>query len=117
MKRNEISDINEKIFFQNYENLFNVYATDEGDYYYNINKKVNMPTEIAAVFYDLYTITPGDTWTLLAHNYYGDVRLWWIICAMNTLFNPLLLPPPGEIIRVLTRDVVKQVLSDIRSAK
>jgi len=116
MKRNDIPDINTKIFSQNYENLFNVYEDDDGNYHYNINRKVNIPEELNPESYGDYVLKAGDTWTALAHIYYGDVRLWWIITAANPDQNPVLLPVPGEVIRLLDPEVVQYILSTIRSS-
>ena len=116
MKRNDITDIDVKIFFQNYENLFNVYEDVDGNYFYNINRKVNVPEQLSPDSYEDYVLQVGDTWTTLAHLYYSDVRLWWIILASNPEQNPVLLPVPGEIIRMLNPNVVQIILSSIRSA-
>ena len=116
MKRNSVPDIKEKIFFQNYENLFNVYETSDGDYYYNILRTINLPDDMGTSYYDMYTVVPGDTWTLLSHVYYGDVKLWWVICIANRIANPLLLPVPGTKLRILTPNVVQQILTKIRSS-
>lgn len=116
MKRNDIADIREKIFFQNYENLFNVYGTSDGDYFYNILRKVNIPTEIGESHYENYMVKRGDTWTLLAYKFYGDVKLWWMLCVVNNIQNPLEFPTPGTALKVLSNDTVQSVLTAIRSA-
>lgn len=116
MKRNDITDIKEKIFFQNYENLFNVYETDDGDYYYNITRKVNIPDDLSPQLFQLYIVVKGDTWTGLAHRFYGDVRLWWVICATNQIANPLSLPEAGQMLKVLGSDMVQPILSKIKDA-
>lgn len=115
MKRNDITDIQEKIFFQNYENLFNVYATTDGDYFYNVLRKVNLPEELDSRYYSEYIVEPGDTWTLLAYNLYDDVKLWWIICLANSIQNPLEFPEVGTKLRLLTSSVVQNILMTIRS--
>lgn len=115
MKRNDITDIQEKIFFQNYENLFNVYGTTDGDYFYNILRKVNIPTEIDNQYYDEYVVRPGDTWTGLAYTFYDDVKLWWIICLANNIQNPLEFPIAGTLLRILTPDLTQSILMTIRS--
>ncbi len=114
MKRNDIADIKEKIFFQNYENLFKVYGTTDGDYFYNILRKVNIPDEVDSRFFFNYTVKPGDTWTLLAHNVYSDVKLWWIICVANNIQNPLLFPEPGTVLRIFTPDITQNILTTIK---
>lgn len=116
MKRNQIPTIKEKIYFQNYENLFNVYETSDNNYYYNILRKINIPQNIGSKYYYEYTIKPGDTWTLISYNYYNDVKLWWIICIANNIQNPLNLPTVGMNIKILTADIVQNILSQIRSS-
>lgn len=115
MKRNDITDIQEKIFFQNYENLFNVYGTTDGDYFYNILRKVNIPTEIDNQYYDEYVVAAGDTWTGLAYNFYDDVKLWWIICLANNIQNPLEFPTAGTLLRIITPELTQNILMTIRS--
>ncbi len=117
MKRNDIVDVDSKIYFQNYENLFNVYSDNVGNYFYNISRKVNIPDELDPETYETYTIEAGDTWTALSYMYYGSVHLWWILLAANSNQNPLALPVPGVSIRVLNPSVVQSILVSIRSAE
>lgn len=115
MKRNDIQDIQEQIFFQNYENLFNVYATTNGDYFYNLIRKINIPDDIGSQHYRIYTVLEGDTWTLLAHRFFGDVKLWWIICLANGIQNPLLFPEAGTNLKIFTNSVVQNILMNLGS--
>lgn len=115
MKRNDIQDIQEQIFLQNYENLFNVYATTNGDYFYNILRKVNIPEEISGDFFTWYDVSEGDTWTLLAHRFFGDVKLWWIICLANHVYNPLEFPKAGSRLKIFTNNVTQNILMDLGS--
>lgn len=116
MKRNDITDIQEKIFFQNYENLFNVYGTSDGDYFYNILRKINIPTDIDKSYYTDYVSKPGDTWTLIAYNFYSDVKLWWIVCMANDIQNPLLFPEAGTVLKIFTPEVTQNILMTVRSS-
>lgn len=116
MKRNEIPDIKEKIYFQNYENFFNVYSDEDNDYYYNISKKVNIPEDIGSNYYLDYIVKPGDTWTLISYTYYNDVKLWWAICIANNIQNPLELPTHGTRLKILVPEVVQNILATIRSS-
>lgn len=115
MKRNEIKDI-DKIFFQNYENLFNVYEDSDGLFFYNINRTVNLPDKISAFYKEEYVTEHGDTWTNLAYRFYNDVKLWWIICLTNGIMNPCEFPKPGTILSILNNDVVKTILNTIRDS-
>lgn len=113
MKRNDIPDVQSKIFFQNYENLFNVY-TNGSDYYYNILRKVNIPSEVSSAYSDDYIVEHGDTWTGLAYKFYNDVKLWWIICIANNIQNPMSFPEPGVVLNILKEETVRYILSLIR---
>jgi nucleoid-associated protein YgaU len=114
MKRNDITDIKEKIFFQNYENLFNVYLTADSIPYYNITRKVNIPQDMSSRYYSAYVVEYGDTWTGLSHKFYNDVKLWWIICCANNIQNPLSFPESGTVLNILNVDIVQSILSTIR---
>lgn len=114
VKRNDIPNIKEKIFFQNYENLFNVYSTDSGDYFFNILRKTNFPDDVSMNFCEMYQVQHGDTWTNLAHKFYSDVKLWWIICASNKIINPCIMPEAGTILKILNKDTVRTILTTIR---
>ena len=114
MKRNDISDIKEKIFFQNYENIFNVYETTDGDYFYNILKKINIPFDLGSEYFNEYSVKPGDTWTLIAYNTYSDVKLWWLVCSANNIRNPLAFPTVGTQLKLFTPSVAQSILMQIR---
>ena len=50
---------------------------------------------------DVYhTIREGDQIDLLALEYLGDDRYWWIIADYNGLAFPLELPDPGTTLRI-----------------
>jgi LysM repeat protein len=118
MKQNDltINDI-KKLAPQNIENLWNIYFDEEIDgYFYNILKTVNFPENIEPTIYGTYTSQPGDTWPLIAWKHYLDVRLWWIVCALNRIENPVGQPEPGTAIKILSVDIVRQILIDIKGA-
>lgn len=114
MKRNDLKDIGHDIFFQNYENLFNVYQRDNGEYFYNITRKLNIPAEIREAYYKDYVVKYGDSWTGIAFKMFNDVKLWWIICATNNIIDPLGFPEPGYILKILDKDIVRGILAMIR---
>lgn len=46
-----------------------------------------------------HKVVPGDRIDLLAHRYFGDAKLWWVICDYNDIAFPLLLEE-GRVLRV-----------------
>ena len=52
---------------------------------------------------DIYIISKtGDRLDLLAHKYYNDQTLWWVIGIANNLGWPGLVMPPAKQIRIPT---------------
>jgi hypothetical protein len=52
---------------------------------------------------DIYVITTfGDRYDLLAKNFYGDSKFWWIIASANNATSDSLFLEPGVQIRIPT---------------
>lgn len=49
-----------------------------------------------------YTVKEGDTLQGIAHTYYGDSGLWYIIAIANDIQNPLDIKQfyPGQLLRI-----------------
>ena len=115
IKQNELTDTDiEQLDSQNMENIFNVYADGDGSYYYNLLKTVNFPEDLNPSVYDIYTAQPKDTWPLIAWKHYGNVKLWWIVCAVNQVDNPVGQPAQGAAIKILKPSVIRSVLSELK---
>lgn len=100
----------------NMANFFKIgYDTVKQKYFYNINKSV--------YFHDLnniyinnfitYTVQNKDTWPLISYKMYGTIELWWLICKVNSITNPLTAPVSGTSLIILTSDIVNSILSAI----
>lgn len=106
-----------------YENIFNVYleAHNDGDkmnpshFAYNILKAVKMPPDIDPESFVYVEIVGKIAWTQLSFLEYGTIRLWWLICITNGILNPVTLPEPGSVIKVIKPAYVKTVISTIKS--
>ena len=115
MKHNDIKDI-PKIPTIDMENIFNVFVDDDmldDKYYYNIIKTVSIPDDIDESYYDLYEVNESDTWTNLSYKFYGQVEGWWIICKSNNISNPIDFPKGGTKLKILNRNVARQILTVI----
>jgi len=50
---------------------------------------------------DIYIITvKGDRLDIIANQYYGDSKLWWIIASSNNISADSLFPPSGTQLRI-----------------
>jgi len=115
MKQNDIDDINvRQLQAQNLENLFNVFTDEDNNYYYNIMKSVHFPDDLNPHIYIDYVTKQKDTWPLISWKHYRNVKLWWIICAINRIDNPVAIIKPGNVIKILRSEYVKSVLAELR---
>lgn len=97
-----------------FENLFNVYR-DGNFFYYNLLATTNFPNTINSEFYYSYTV-PYDnlTWTFISELHYQTTELWWLICSVNNIQNPIDFPKAGTVLKMLKADVVMGVLQSIK---
>jgi hypothetical protein len=98
-----------------YENIFKVYQKDDY-YFFNILRKVVLINDDKAVDPDLYDNVVIDgpySWTLISYKEYGTINLWWLICAINNIKNPVKLPEVGSIIKIIKPKYVKPILQNI----
>ena len=112
--QNDLDDVTYTLSPQQLENIFNVYEDSDIGYFYNILRTVNFPEDIDPVVYDIYTIEPNDTWSLISWKVYNSILLWWSICSLNNISNPLYPLIPGTEIKVLKPMYLQNILNDIR---
>ena len=96
------------------ENLFNVY-NNGSNYFYNILGTVNIPQNLDPNTHVNYTVVTDDMpWTLISYRIYNTMDLWWLICSVNEINNPVQFPKAGTVLKVLTPDYVSTILQTIK---
>lgn len=71
---------------ENYERIFKVFNAASGSkefYFYNILKKIDMPDNIDSQYTGMHTPKSDLPLTIISHNIYNDIRLWWLIYLLN----------------------------------
>jgi hypothetical protein len=91
-----------------------VYEDSDVGYFYNLLRTINFPSDANPDTYNIYVIQPADTWPLISWKTYNSIFLWWSICALNNIQNPLEMPQPGIEIKVLKPMYLQNVLNNIR---
>lgn len=109
--RNEINEL-VNIKYTRYENIFQV-AKNDSYYFYNILKKVNFPNDIDSRLFDEVIVTTNIPYTTLSQQYHGTQDLWWLICLVNKIQNPVTNIKAGTKLKILTNDAVSRVLAAI----
>ena len=97
----------------NYENIFRLYKTNNNQYYYNLLQSIYIDGEIdkTKVFY--MTVKEQLPWSIISYNAYGTVFLWWLIALVNNIFNPVISPEPGTVLKVIRPQYLTVVLDEI----
>jgi len=101
-----------------YENIFRIYSTkyfsSKEYFFYNILNSVYIPADIPTAFYYNITVTRVMPWTAISYNEYRTMNLWWLICAVNQITNPVIYPVPSTVLKIIKSEYVRVVLDDIR---
>ena len=97
-----------------YDKIFNVFEQD--DYYaYNIIKTVHFPADLDPLMTDYYRINGNMAWSHISFKIYGTIKLWWLICIVNKIMNPVIIPTPGLIVKIIKPAYLGTVMSQINS--
>jgi hypothetical protein len=109
-KRNRIPDLG-RINNSFYETLFKVYKIDK-HYVYNILRKVSIPdSTLDNRFFNYINVQTSTPWTTVSFKAYGTIKLWWLICVVNGITNPVYNAQPGLPIRVLKTQYIDNILN------
>jgi hypothetical protein len=98
-----------------YENIFNIYKTDDGDsyYYYNILNKIVLPDPIDETIVTSISLNRSLPWTTLAYRLYGDISLWWLIVLLNKPKN-IFYAESGIEYRYIIQESIPAILNSIQ---
>jgi len=97
-----------------YENIFKMYKNKDSQYFYNLTKTISIPEDIDPGQIIYYRIRRKMPWTMVSFNIYNTIELWWLICLLNKIKNPVEAPETGIIIKALNPDIVSQVITEIK---
>lgn len=113
MKHNDIDVLN-KINVENMENIFNVYQDENGTYFYNLLQTITFPKNLPLNLFTPYTIGYGDSWTFISYKTLKNTGLWWMICLVNNINNPVKPLVVGETIKIPIPEVAREILTQMR---
>jgi len=115
-KNNELQEL-PRINGARYENIFNVYTVEKDNkkfYFYNINNKIVLPTEISKSFLNTVTLDATLPWTTLSYKLYGNIYMWYILYTMNVSGSkPKFVANAGETITYIKPEFVSAITSKI----
>ena len=102
-----------------YENIFKVYEQEKDTskyYFYNILTKVTIDTEnIEPEVFKYIKVDKRLPWTSISYREYKTQHLWWLILLTNSITNPIILPKIGDVLRIVRREYVDDILGQINA--
>lgn len=113
MRQNDLNDIDYELTEHHYENIFDVYVDEDVGYFFNILKTVNFPENIDPSTYYEYEIRHGDSWASISWRVYKSTLLWWVLCSLNNVMDPLKDLISGEKIKILKPIYLRDILNTI----
>jgi len=115
MYRNEIDEL-ENLSEYKYENIFKVFQTETNKYYYyNITRTVRVATEdLDKTFYYKHKVNRSISYTALSYSIYGTIDLWWLICIINSIDDPVSFITPGTEIKLIKPKQVRNIIDTIK---
>ena len=116
MKISDIKNTSVKLTSDNYENIFNIYQDESSFYYYNLLRKVDFPLDLSTTVYDVYVTQPSDTYPTISYKFYKSVVLWWVICAVNQIDNPVEQPVAGTVLKIVKPVFVSSILTKMKQS-
>lgn len=83
----------------------------------NIFRSYSLNESVIAdiVFYDLYSVDNDDWWDNISYKFYGNPNLWWLVAIMNNTVNPFEELEEGTEIKILRKQYLYTVLSDMEN--
>ena len=100
----------------NMERIFGVYKQpDSKHFYYNILQAIAFPKIVSSKTFTTYYTNPSDLWTTISYRFYDRINLWWLICVTNKVMNPVVLPEPGLVLKIIKKQYIPDILDDIKA--
>lgn len=65
-------------------------------------------------YYELHEVTSTDWFDSIAHEYYQNHNLWWLVAMTNNIVNPFEGLNEGDFIRVLKPEHIYKILKEIQ---
>lgn len=111
--QNTIADL-PRLEPQFYENIFKLYTNENKEYFYNLLTSITIDSDVIAqeAYYNK-TVIKRMPWTMISFDEYNTMYLWWLICIINKIDNPLDYADVGTTLKMLKPEYIPLVLNEI----
>jgi len=102
------------LYKEDFANFFKI-SYNGSKYVFNINKNIYFDNidNLSISYYHNYEVKERDTWTTISYSQYNTIELWWLICRVNHIYNPTVKPQTGQVLKILSQEVVDNLTASI----
>ena len=97
----------------NIETHVPIISDKDGFPMFNLMTAVKIPQDINPVYYDTYTPTENESFQTISYKIYGTIKLWWLICATNFIFDSTDAAAGGVPLKVIKPKYVGRILNQL----
>ena len=107
-----------KLKLENYERIFKLFditSNNNTHYVYNILKKIEFPAVIATEFTDTYKTPVNLPLTIISHNVYANISLWWVLYLLNKseIGTNIFVVPGGTTLKYIKPQYLETIFAEI----
>lgn len=96
------------------EKIFKLYKTENNQYFYNITKTINIDyNNLNPNTFYTKNVSHKMPWTSISFDEYKTIYLWWLICIINGIDNPVKYAEVGSTIKILKPEFVNILLQEV----
>lgn len=108
-----VSGIQDVLKITDFENFFDVYLDQHGNYSYNLNK--NLYFKFEPEYLPKYECKHQMFWPLISYEIYGTTRLAWLLMKLNDVQPEQMFEPkmPGDEIVYIKPKVLQPIVEEI----
>ena len=87
---------------------------DKNDMFYlNLMTRVSLPYNMNPLFYTIYNPSAHESFQTISYKFYGTIKLWWLICAANHLYNITEGADNNFPLKIIKKEYVYNVLEEL----
>jgi hypothetical protein len=115
--QNNIDDLS-SLDLEHYERIFKVYTANNNNkdfYFYSILKRITLPENIDGTILSTYKTRGPKPLTIISHDIYRDIRLWWLIFLLNKkeIGKDIFVVPGSLELKYVKREFLSIVFAEI----
>lgn len=106
-------EIKDDISSSNIETKIPIEEDKNGMLYFNLMTRVSIPYNMNPLFYTIYNPTKNESFQTISYKFYGTIKLWWLICETNRLYNITNGADENVPLKIIKKEYIYQILKEL----